>query len=74
MTEDEWDKEWNEQLCSSTRTVQVGRMSAIDLTCMRRRFAHNKTGHLSARQFGDVEMTAKWSGDFEEKSGETWRR
>jgi hypothetical protein len=69
MTEDEWDEAWREQVCSSRRTVQVGPISAIDMQCMRRRFAHNQTGHLSERTFGDVRMSGRWSGDFEERDG-----
>lgn len=55
-----------EDVCGSRRTVQVGRMSAIDLQCMMQRWAHNEGIHFSARNFGDVGMTAKWPGEFVE--------
>jgi hypothetical protein len=56
----------DEDQCSSRRVVQVGRMSAIDLSCILRRWEHRDPRHMSARSFGDVHMTATWSGAFEE--------
>jgi hypothetical protein len=58
----------DEDECSSRRTVQVGRMSAIDLKCILKRWAHHEPVHFTSRQFGDVSMTAKWAGEFEEES------
>jgi hypothetical protein len=55
-----------EDECSSRRTVQVGRMSAIDLKCTMRRWQHREPLHYSSRDFGDVHMTARWAGEFQE--------
>jgi hypothetical protein len=58
-----------EELCGSRRSAQVGRMSVIDLRCMLRRWQHAEPLHFTTRSFGDVDMTARWTGEFE-PSGE----
>jgi hypothetical protein len=55
----------DEELCGSRRTVQVGRMSAIDLTCMLMKWQHAEPLHFTRRVFGDVTMMARWEGSFE---------
>lgn len=53
------------QECESRRTVQLGRMSATDLKCLRQRGGHGST-HSVSRSFGAVRMLAEWDGEFEE--------
>ena len=52
--------------CSSRRTVQIGVLSAIDLKCMLLRWQHAEPLHFTRRSFVDVDMHARWPGDFEE--------
>ena len=56
----------SEDQCASTRTVQVGPLAAIDLRCTLARWGHREPEHRSSRRFGDVLMTARWDGAFEE--------
>jgi hypothetical protein len=58
-----------EELCGSHRTVQMGELSAVDLRCMLRRWQHDEPLHFTTRSFGDVDMHARWVGEFE-PSGE----
>ena len=51
--------------CGSTRHVQMGPMSAIDLHCQLAQWQHETPQHLSARDFEDVRMVARWPGAFE---------
>jgi hypothetical protein len=64
---DEKEHNQSEDECSSQRTVQVGRMSAIDLKCLLKRWQHREPVHVTTRTFGDVTMSAKWHGAFEEE-------
>lgn len=58
-----------EEFCESQRTVQMGRLAAVDLTCTLMRWQHIEAVHFSTREFGDVFMTARWPGEFESGSG-----
>jgi hypothetical protein len=40
-------------------------MSAIDLHCQLAQWQHETPQHLSARDFEDVRMVARWPGAFE---------
>jgi hypothetical protein len=56
----------SEDECGSRRTVQLGPLSATDLKCILQRWQHAEPVHFTTRAFGDVQMSAKWAGDFEE--------
>lgn len=55
-----------EDQCGSQRTVQVGPLAAIDLRCTMLRKYHYEPVHSSSRTFGDVTLSAKWPGAFED--------
>jgi len=53
------------QECDARETVQLGRMSATDLKCVKQRAGHGSV-HCVRRSFGVVRMTAEWNGEFVE--------
>ena len=63
-TEPEHDE--SEDECASRRTVQLGPLSATDLKCILQRWQHREPVHRTSRYFGDVLMSARWDGEFEE--------
>jgi len=66
------ERDPDEELCGSRRTVQVGRMSAIDLRCTLRRWQHAEPLHFTTRTFADVNMHARWAGEFEPSGMWEW--